>query len=166
MKQSKNEGLIKLLGYLGIFILLMFIILPPLFRLVFPEELEFIEEEKKLIMNLNCVRTENFIEYKLITTIDTNYIDSKISKSTFTYEVEYIDGIFSGEEIIVEEYETLKRVNNIDFNESDNKYVLSIDYDRFDYTNEPLLLEHQKLIATQLSHYTNDYFECKTTRIQ
>ena len=166
-QNKNNEGLIKLLCYLGIFVLLMFIILPPLFRLLFPYEENNLEEEKKeMIMNLNCVKTENFVEYELKTTIDTNYIENKINDSTFTYEIDFIDGIFGDDEIIIEEYESLKRIDNVDFIEENNKYILKINYHNFDYSNEALLLNHQQVIAQQLAYYSNEHFECKTTRIQ
>lgn len=163
---KNNDSLIKLLCYLGIFVLLMFIICPPLFRVLFPEEEENVVEKKEFIMNLNCVKIEDFVEYELKTTIDTIYVDNEISNSTFTYEIKFIDQLFSNDEIIIEEYEKLKRINNIDFNETDNKYVLNINYDAFDYSNEELLLQHQRKIAEQLAYYTNDHFECKTTKIQ
>jgi len=168
MEEKKNsDGLIKSLCYLGIFVLLIFIILPPLFRVVFEEETEIKEnEEKKLIMNLSCVKTEDFMDYKIKTMINTNYIDNKISDSVFTYEIEYADSIFSDEEVIIEEYETLKRVNNVDFYEKDNRYTISINYTDFDYTSEDALLNHQKMIADQMYYYTEMHFECETTRIQ
>lgn len=155
----------KVLCYLGIFILLVFIVLPPLFRVLFPEEENVEEEQEQLIMNLNCVRTENFIEYKLKTTINTNYIDSAINNSTFTYEIEIVDNMMN-EGIIIEEYESLKRISNVDFDESSNTYILKIDYSKFDYSNEPLLDEHRKVISEQLATYTQDSFECKTTKVQ
>ena len=165
-EKNNNEGLIKLLCYLGIFVLLLFIILPPLFRMVFPEEEIINEEPKKLIMNLTCVKTDDFMDYKIKTTINTNYVENEISNSIFTYEVEYMDSIFSDEEIIIEEYETLKRLNNVDFNEEGNKYTLSIDYVNFDYSNEESLANHRMMIASQMQYYTQEHFECRTSKIQ
>lgn len=167
MKKSNMDiKTIKTLGYLGIFILLIFIILPPLFRTFFPEEDQAIDEEKKLIMNLTCTKTEDFVEYKIITTINTNYVDSVINDSTFTYDIETSDSIFAPDNISIEEYENLKKLSNVDFEENKNKYILKIDYAKFDYSNEPLLSEHKKVIAEQMVTYTNDSFECKTARVQ
>jgi len=164
-KVKNNENLIKMLCYMGIFILAIFIILPPLFRLVFPEE-EKEEEVEEVIVNLNCVRIEDFIEYELMTTIDTNYINGIVSESTFTYEIEYIEEIFGDEAIIIEEYEALKSVGNVDFVEEENVYTLKINYDNFDYSEEELLLQHQQTITQQLEYYTNNFFECETTSVQ
>lgn len=164
--KKDNEGLIKLLCYLGIFVLLLFIILPPLFRMVFPEEEHQDEEQQKLIMNLTCVKIEDFIDYKIKTTINTNYIEERISNSIFTYEIEYMDDIFGSEDIIIEEYETLKRVNNVDFDEDGNKYTLTIDYVNFDYSNEAALINHKMMIGDQLSFYGSQQYECNTSKVQ
>lgn len=167
MKNINNDtGGIKILCYLGIFVLLLFIILPPLFRVLFPETEEIKTEEKKLIMNLSCSKTEDFVEYKLKTTINTNYIEGVINDSTFTYELEIVDNMMTAEGISIEEYDNLKKVSNVDFEESNNKYILKIDYSKFDYSNEPLLTNHKKVIAEQLATYSEDAFECKTTRVQ
>lgn len=165
-EKKNNEGLIKMLCYLGIFVLLLFIVLPPLFRMLFPEEEIIDEEPEKVIMNLNCEKIENNTDYKIKRTINTTYVENKITNSTFTYELEYADSIFNGEEIIIEEYETLKRINNVDFNEEGNKYTISIDYVNFDYSNEDALVNHKKMILDQLQYYTQQLFECNTSRIQ
>lgn len=164
--KKDNEGLIKLLCYLGIFVLLLFIVLPPIFWIVFPEDEIHGEEHKKSIINLTCVKNDDFIDYKIKTTINTNYIEEKISNSIFTYEIEYMDDIFKDDDIIIEEYETLKRVNNVDFNEYDNKYTLSIDYINFDYSNEQALMNHKMMVADQMIFYSEEHFECNTTKVQ
>lgn len=167
IEKKNNDGVIKLLCYLGIFVLLIFIVLPPLFWNLFPEEEnKTIDEPKKSIMNLNCVKKEDFVDYKIKTTIDTNYVEEKISNSTFTYEIEYTNELFNSEDIIIEEYETLKRLNNVDFKEEGNKRIVSIDYNNFDYSKEETLLPHQKLIVEQFTYYASEHFECKTTKIQ
>lgn len=166
MKESKIDlGTLKVLGYLGIFILLIFIILPPLFRVLFPEE-ENITEKQQLIVNLTCSKTEDFVEYKLNTTINTNYVDGAINDSTFTYEVEIVDDMLALDGIVIEEYDALKKVSNIDFEENQNKYILKIDYKKFDYSNEPLLSSHRKIISEQMETYSNSAYECRTTRVQ
>ena len=167
--KKNNEDLIKMLCYLGIFVLLLFIVLPPLFRVIFPEEEKALQEEteqKKTIMNLTCVKTEDFVEYQIKTTISTNYIEEKISNSTFIYEVEYMDEIFNSDDILIEEYERLKGIDNVDFYEEDNKYTLNIDYIAFDYSNEQLLTSHKMIIVNQMNFYSNDNFECNTRKVQ
>ena len=77
----------KTLCYFGIFILLLFIVLPPLFRVLFPEEEQKPDEIKKTIMNLTCVKDDDFIEYKLKTTISTNYVDGVINDD---YRIDYM----------------------------------------------------------------------------
>lgn len=165
MKNSSDNGSIKILCYLGIFFLLLFIVLPPLFRVLFPEEEGPVVEKEKLIMNLTCVKTEDFVEYKLKTTINTNYVEGEINDSKFTYEVISSDNFFA-DGVEIEEYESLKKVSNVDFEEEDNKYILTIDYSKFNYSNEPLLQEHKMMISSQLQKYTEDHFECSTTKVQ
>jgi len=122
MKNNSNDsGASKLLCYLGIFILLLFIILPPLFRVLFPVEEEIEEEkEKTIVMNLTCEKTEDFVEYKLKTTINSNYADSMITDSVFKYEIEIVDSIMDSDAIEIEEYENLKKINNVDFEEEED----------------------------------------------
>ena len=166
MKESKIDlGTLKVLGYLGIFILLIFIILPPLFRVLFPEE-DTTNEKQQLIVNLSCSKTEDFVEYKLNTKINTNYVDGVITDSTFTYEIDIVDDMITLDGIMIEEYEALKKVNNIDFEEIENKYILKIDYNKFDYSNEELLNSHRGVISSQMEIYSNNAYECKTTRVQ
>ena len=88
MKNNSNDsGATKLLCYLGIFILLLFIILPPLFRVLFFVQEEIEEEKKQVIMNLTCEKTDDFVEYKVKTTINTNYVEGAINNSLFQYEI-------------------------------------------------------------------------------
>jgi len=161
MKKNNNADAIKLLCYLGIFVLLLFIILPPLFRFLFPVEEELTEEEREeQKMNLYCIKTEDFDEYKLTTTINNQYTEGMINDSMFTYEIEILDEEFD-DDIKIEEYEELKKVNNVDFEEEENKYILKINYGKFDYSNEPLLEEHKKSMNEQMRIYSENNFECK-----
>lgn len=165
---KNNEGLIKLLCYVGICVLLIFIICPPLFRVLFPEEkqIEVEEEQKEIVKKLNCVKTESFAEYELKTTINSIYTGEKISQSNFVYEIKFNNEEIMNDEIIIDEYEKLKRVSNVDFTETDNKYVLNINYELFDYTNEVLLIHHRGEINNQFIRYVNNLFECKIDTIQ
>jgi len=166
MKNNSNDsGASKLLCYLGIFILLLFIILPPLFRVLLPL-LDVIQEEKEktIVMNLTCEKTEDFVEYKLKTTINSNYADSMITDSVFKYEIEIVDSIMDSDAIEIEEYENLKKINNVDFEEEENSYILKFNYQKFDYSDEQLLKEHRKIINDQMQYYSENNFECKTTR--
>jgi hypothetical protein len=164
MKNSSDNGSIKVLGYLGIFFLLLFMILPPLFRVLFPEE-EPVVEKEKLIMNLTCIKTEEFEDYKVKITINTNYVDGEIHDSKFNYEVISNDEFFDGR-VKIEEYDALKKVSNVDFEEKDNKYILTINYSKFDYSNEPLLQEHNMMISQQSKKYSDNNFECSTEKVQ
>lgn len=165
---KKESGAVKILCYLGICVLLLFIVLPPLFRVLFPEEEVDTpnEEVVQTIMNLTCTKEEDFVDYRLNTTISTNYVDDKISNSTFTYQIEIVNSSLQPEGILIEEYEDLKRVNNIDYEENGNIYTLKIDYNSFDYTREPLLENHSKVIVDQMVIYSDNDFECETTKVQ
>jgi len=165
MKNSSDTGVTKLFCYLGIFFLMLFIVLPPLFRVLFPEEEPQEIEKDKLIMNLTCVKTEDFSRYKLKTTIDTNYVEGEINDSKFTYEVITSDESFN-DKVKIEDYDALKKVSNVDFNEEENKYILIIDYSKFDYSDEPLLQEHNMMISQQSEKYIENNFECLTKKVQ
>ncbi len=166
---KKDGSGIKILCYLGIFVLLIFIVLPPLFRVLFPEEEEVVtpnEEETQTIMRLTCTKEEDFVDYKLNTTINTNYVDDKISTSTFTYQINIVNNALQPEGILIEEYENLKKLDNVDFEEEGTTYTLNINYEQFDYSNEPLLENHRKVIVDQMVIYSDNGFECETTKVQ
>lgn len=166
---KKDGSGIKILCYLGIFVLLIFIVLPPLFRVLFPEEEEVVtpnEEETQTIMRLTCTNEEDFVDYKLNTTINTNYVDDKISTSTFTYQINIVNNALQPEGILIEEYENLKKLDNVDFEEEGTTYTLNINYEQFDYSNEPLLENHRKVIVDQMVIYSDNGFECETTKVQ
>ncbi len=162
-----DAGSIKILCYLGIFILLLFIILPPLFRVIFKEE-EPSSPQPSLptIMNLSCNKTEDFVDYKILTNIDANYYEEKIHDATFRYEVQSVEGALPEDTILLEEYEQFKLINNVDFEENGNVYIIKIDYSKNDFSNVSSLSNHQKVIAEQLDYYTNNAFQCTTTRVQ
>ena len=167
MKKSMNLNDLKVICYLGIFILLLFIILPPLFRVLFPKEEEDVkEEENKLVTNLSCEKTQDFVEYKLKTIIKTNYIDGNIDNSKFTYEIEFVEDFLEEDEIEIDEYDDLKKVSNVDFEEKDNVYILTINYSKFDYSNEPLLENHMKTITEQMKIYSDEDFECEISKLE
>ena len=115
-------------------------------------------------MNLSCTKVDDYFDYKIMKTISTNYIEERITKSMFTYEVEHSDEIFESDDILIEEYETFKKLANVDFAEDDNLYVISIDYVNFDYNNVEELLNHRKKLGEQLNYYTEKGYECKTSR--
>lgn len=174
-ERNNNEGIIKLLCYVGIFVLLLFIVLPPLFRVVFPEE-ELNnnpgEEEKGTIyLNLLCVKKEDMFDYEIVTTINSDYVmkegeTAKISNSTITYKINFSDEIFNNDQVIIPEYEKLKKIDNVDFdfNKSLNTYTLKINYKDFNYNNEELLKNHQLEISEQVRYYSSEHFECNTSR--
>ena len=164
-KPKNNEELIKVLCYLGIFILTLLIVLPPLFRVLFPEDGVTLEEVQSVV-DLVCIKTDDFVDYAITTTIDSTYSDSEINTATFTYEIEYDYALFEGEEVIIEEYEALKAIGGVEYDEGADSYTLYFDYASVDYSSEELLLDHQQLLSDQLQYYTDQGFECETTEYE
>ena len=145
----------QMLCYLGIFLLLLFIVLPPLFRIIFPrEETSENNDNLPLIMNLTCNKEEDFGDYQLKTKIESNYYEDKIHDTTFTYEIIDVSGA------------GLRSIENVKSSENENIYTLKIDYANNDYSNEELLADHQHVIAEQLRYYTDNSFTCNTAKIQ
>ncbi len=168
----KNDtGNYKVLCYLGIFILLLFIILPPLFRVLFPAEEEVINNEEEnlpLIMKLSCTKDDDYTDYMITTSIETNYHEEKIHDATIKYEIKSIGGALPEEQIRIEDYENLKKVDNVYFEEDtdNNTYILKIDFDKFDYSDEELLLNYKNVLAEQYDYYTSNQYTCTTSRVQ
>lgn len=156
-----------ILGYIAITILLLFIIVPPLFRVLFPKEDEIINsslEEVTVLMNLECKKTDNLDGYNVEYRVLNNYKNSVITNSILTYSIEYLDDELPN--VTIDEYEKLKRVENIDYEENDNVYVLTINYSNFDFSKEELLLDKQKMMAEQLSLYESEDFVCDTKEVK
>ncbi len=157
----------QMLCYLGIFLLLLFIVLPPLFRIIFPrEETSENNDNLPLIMNLTCNKEEDFGDYQLKTKIESNYYEDKIHDTTFTYEIIDVSGAGSVGDITIDEYDALRAIENVKSSENENIYTLKIDYANNDYSNEELLADHQHVIAEQLRYYTDNSFTCNTAKIQ
>ena len=165
MNVKNDTGTIRMLCYLGILVLLIFIIIPPLFRVLYPKE-EVIEEEPlPIIMNLACSKTDDFGDYQLTNTITTNYYDDTIHDSVFSYIInENESGLPEG--VVIEEYEALKNIPNVIANENGNTYTLSFDFYNYNYGDEELLANHIGVLAVQRDYYSQNGFECTVNQVQ
>lgn len=157
MDNKQDTGLVKVLCYLGIFVLALFIVLPPFFRFLFGEE-KTTEEPKVEYSMLICKKTKDFVEYKIEHTIDSRYKNGEIINSTFTYEIDLID-LALEQEIIPDEYSSFSKINNASYNRNANVYTVKFNYDDFDYNSE-LLTVHTKNINEQNSFYSSSGYKC------
>jgi len=157
MDNKQDTGLVKVLCYLGIFVLALFIVLPPFFRFLFGEEktAEPLRDEYSMLV---CEKTEDFTEYKIDYTIDSRYKNGEIINSTFTYEIELID-LGLEHEITLDEYSSFAEINNVSYNRNENIYTAKFNYDKFDYDSE-LLTVHRKNINEQNSFYSSNGYKC------
>ncbi len=166
MNVKNDTGTIRMLCYLGILVLLIFIIIPPLFRVLYPKE-EVIEEEPlPIIMNLACSKTDDFGDYQLTNTITTNYYDDTIHDSVFSYIINENESGLPSEGVVIEEYEALKNIPNVIANENGNTYTLSFDFYNYNYGDEELLANHIGVLAVQRDYYSQNGFECTVNQVQ
>ena len=159
MKSSSN-----ILAYLGIFILLIFIVVPPVLRVFVPKENEITSVANKVVMKLSCSRTESTPEYSLTRNIDSKYEDGVLVETLFTYSVTFTENLFTMDSITIDDYETLKKIPNSITTEDKTQYTVKFDYVSNDYSNNKDLANHSKLLSEQLKYYAEENYICTTAR--
>ncbi len=150
------------------FILLLLIILPPLFRLLFPKIEKSESSHNDIIEFLTCTRdypTENITE-----TVTTRYINSKVNQTKVVYAP-----LTTREQAVINQEETLlpsaelaffQNVVGINIVQKENTTTITIDQNTIDQNKDNTELKEnyfndKKL--TQKIYFSNRYFECKET---
>ncbi len=136
----KNIEIKPILTVIGIFVMLLFILLPPMFRVIFKEEIKE-EETPQEISSLQCNKEE--------ISITTNYLNNNITSLVINISTEQIL-----EELI---FITELQLENINGTYTISKTVLS------STTNENLL-KLTKDITTQKINLENFNYQCNEVK--
>lgn len=153
--------------YLLILFFVIMICIPPLFRILIPQE----KTVSNALKTLECKKTEALtqdleaanINYE----IKTLYSNEKISAITFKYSIQNsnsedfnnidqtkIDNDFFYELI------NLKNVKNAVVDEAGNVTTMTFNFLSNDFTNEPMLQKYTQNINNQKKEYENKNFVC------
>lgn len=138
----------KSLCYIGIFILSLFIILPPLFRTVLKEDTTTIKNESNKVRQLSCV--------KYVETISMSYMNNDVNNIRYNYPIdENLENTYSYstiKEALENAPGTLKQII-----ENKNSYFLDL---KSDANKNSLSSNYQSDIETQKNFFTREGFTC------
>lgn len=166
-----NKNFHPIRAFIIIFILSLLIILPPLFRVLFPKAEETKPKNNNTIRLLTC--TKNYAEEQTTTTVEVRYINSKVNQTKITYSpiaaTKYSIMNTSESDILPSlELSYLQSIQGINITQSDNKTIIIINQNTIDQNpNNQELKENyfnDKLIDQKI-YFTNRYYECNETTV-
>ncbi len=158
-------------AFIIIFILALLIILPPLFRVLFPKTEEVKAKNNNRITLLTCTR--NYAEEQTTTTVEVRYINSKINQTKITFspmsESQYsVIGIQENDFLPSLELSYLQSIPGIIIEQANNKTIITINQNTINQntSNQDLKENYfnDKLINQKI-YFTNRYFECNESTV-
>lgn len=166
-QQKKTMDRTTLLSYIGIGVLSILIIIPPMFRIVFAKPVE-IEKKKEMVrITLSCHKNELGSDYLFTRTINNIYEDNVIKDSTFIFEVSQRPGsqkIPTINEIDAPDLKEFENINNENVikTSTEAKKSFQFDYRKNSFNEINILTEHKKVIQAQISLYRTEEYSCDT----
>lgn len=160
MKLEKDA--VTVLGFIGIFLLLVLIFVPPLFRFLFNDDVT--GANTIVVERLSCEKTEKFDNYDMTTVIDTVYTNKKVSKITFNYNVVFTKSGVSGSDVYIENYEMLKQITNAEVKDEFNNYKVIFDFTKHNFSNNSFLSKYNSSMSEQKIFYSNNGFKCNVLK--
>lgn len=169
MKKKKDP--VNILLLLAIFLLSIFIVVPPLLRLTIPdvklkEDKKNIQEEKNITI-LSCSKTDSTTA--LTITSRSKYVNDVIEQNIIIYEQTALkDGDTQPvplPEPVAREIDILSEVNGLNINKSSNKTIVSISKYIVDNNNSNTYLTSRfKEKVEQKKYYEDQGFACNETK--
>lgn len=166
-----NKNFHPIRAFVIIFILLLLIILPPLFRVLFPKVEEIKTKNNNNIKLLTCTR--NYAQEQTTATVEVRYINSKVNQTKITYSsmpaTEY-SVINTAENDILPSMELsyFQSIQGINISQSDDKTVIIINQDTINSNPDNQELKenyfNDKLINQKI-YFTNRYYECDESTV-
>lgn len=161
MKLEKDA--VTICGFIGIFILLLLIIAPPVLRVLFNNET--VDNSNKVLADvyekLVCNRQDNFSNYNLNRTVTTIYKNNKITKINFVYIVNNKSNISN---VYIDEYSILKQVYNAEVKEANNHYEVTLDYENNSYYDDEFLKKYSNGLSLQKEYYISNNYLCNMVK--
>ena len=161
MKLEKDA--VTIMGFAGIFILLILIFVPPLMRFLFNDDVSNLDSQA-VAERLSCEKIEKLDTYDITTTIDTVYKDKEINKITFNYNVVFTKAGVSDSEVYIENFEMLKQITNAEVNKDINNYTVVFDYTKYKFSNNSFLSKYSSSMSEQKIFYSNNGYKCNVLK--
>lgn len=144
---NNKSKFIDIVSYFIIFVLLLFIVLPPLLRWLLPQGDSY--DNTVLLENLRCVIMEEESGYNKI--INTQYKNKEITRVYVTYEN------YPSEEVLEEK--KLVGTSGVSEDKEENKILYTIEYNEETKNNE-LLSKYFSDIESLKSTYESNNYAC------
>lgn len=143
--------------YLIIIFLIIMMFVPPIFRLLIPKE-ETATVVSQTIAILSCNKTKTIANRNVVMTTTNSYIDSNLQVLKLSYtKLDTLDKTDS----FISDFETLKTLANVKYNQSDNSIVFN--FKSFDFSKESGLSNYANDISAQKLYYESQGFVCSVT---
>ncbi len=161
MKRLKKIKINKV--YIIITVLILLIVLPPLFRKLFPDTYV-----PKVITTITCTR--DYPNEKLIETVKIKYINAKINETKISYTPlnnKVTNATTSENELLPsKEIAYFKQIPGATIEEKQTETIITINQNTIDQNpNNTQLKENyfNDQTISQTLYFTNRYFECNET---
>jgi len=168
-----NKDSIINVCYLGIFFLVIMMFIPPIFRLVLPNENIASNNNSEQVntnnnnnnsanQTLNCSLTQNVEEETMKFNVTTNHENGKIKMLIFKYSLNDNSKIPSLKEKVslLKEFDNLKIINNVEYSLENNVNVLKFDYSKSDFSAVKEMQVYNKDLNTLKNYFVNLGFIC------
>lgn len=161
-----NKKFHPIRAFIIIFILSLLIILPPLFRLMFPKTEEAKSKNNNKIKLLTCTR--NYIEEQTTTKVEIRYINAKVNQTKITYtlmpDTQLKEAaVMDGDILPSMELSYFQSLQGTHITQTDTKTVIIINQDTINKNPDNQDLKenyfNDKLISQKI-YFTNRYYEC------
>lgn len=161
-----NKKFHPIRAFIIIIILSLLIILPPLFRLLFPKIEETRPTNTDKITLLTCTR--NYAEEQTTEVVEVRYINSKVNQTKITYTTtpttEYsVINTIENDLLPSMELSYFQSLEGVIIEQTENQTIITINQDIIDRnpSNQDLKENYfnDKLINQKI-YFTNRYFEC------
>lgn len=166
-----NKNFHPIRAFVIIFILSLLIILPPLFRVLFPKVEEIKTKNNDNITLLTCTR--DYTAEQTTATVEVRYINSKVNQTKITYSPmivkEYSVTNTTENDILPSmELSYFQSIQGINITQSDTKTIVTINQDTIDNNPDNQELKenyfNDKLINQKI-YFTNRYYECSESTV-
>ena len=156
MKSNNSYGIFYLL--IVFFVIMIFV--PPLLRIVLPNEeiennthIEDKKEEQIISRKLNCEFNQNIGEKFIKLNTSTDYNNNEITSIIFTYDISTVQdtGLLSSFAIFTELNE-LKNISGVEYNQNGTEESILINSNSI-ISNEPRLQKYSQNIDVQKAYY-------------
>lgn len=161
-----NDDKKSIVVILGMVFLSMLIILPPLFRLLFPKiTVENKKENLDKLEILTCDRTISNSDYS--THVEVIYQNNEIEQNQITYtKIDEATKATANTGTITPEEESsyLSKLNNIDVKSDENTYVITLNKKSLeDNPNDQNLINYIQPLSEQEKFYSELGYSCSTS---